>query len=132
MTMTDPIADLLTRIRNAIAARHETVDIPLSKAKLEIARILKEEGYISNYVVSQGSHQGVLRIQLRYGPGKKPVIGVITRVSRPGCRVYARKTEIPDVLGGMGISILSTSQGIFTGKSAREKGLGGEVLCTIS
>jgi small subunit ribosomal protein S8 len=132
MTMTDPVSDLLTRIRNATQSRHETVDVPLSKMKVEIARILKEEGFISNFIVMPEESHGVLRIQLRYGPGKKPVIDVITRVSRPGCRVYARKTEIPDVLGGMGISILSTSQGILTGRQAREKGLGGEVLCTIS
>ena len=132
MTMTDPVSDMLTRIRNASRSRHETVDVPLSKTKMQIAGILKDEGFISNYAVVQDSKQGTLRIHLRYGPGKKPVIAVMTRVSRPGCRVYAQKSEIPDVLGGMGVSILSTSQGILTGKQAREKGLGGEVLCTIS
>ncbi len=130
--MTDPVSDLLTRIRNACGARHETVDVPLSQMKVQIAGILKQEGFISNYTVVQDEKQGMLRIHLRYGPGKKPVISVMTRVSRPGCRVYARKSEIPDVLGGMGVSILSTSQGVLTGKQAREKGLGGEVLCTIS
>jgi small subunit ribosomal protein S8 len=130
--MTDPVSDLLTRIRNASDARHETVDIPSSKLKMEIARILKEEGYVSNYHLIQDSKQGVIRIQLRYSAGKKPVVSALDRVSRPGCRVYANKNEIPSVLGGLGICILSTSQGIFTGKQAHEKGLGGEVLCTVS
>ena len=132
MTMTDPVSDLLTRIRNASKARHETVDVPSSKMKLEIARLLKEEGYISNYALVQDNKQGIIRIQLRYATGKSPVISALDRVSRPGCRVYADKTEIPTVLGGLGICILSTSQGVLTGKQAQEKGLGGEVLCTIS
>jgi small subunit ribosomal protein S8 len=132
MTMTDPIADLLTRIRNAIASKHETVDVPSSKMKLEIVRILKEEGYISNYTISPDKKQGVIRVFLRYAPGKVPVISSLTRVSRPGCRVYAGKSRIPTVQGGMGVCVVSTSQGLFTGKRAREKGLGGEVLCTIS
>ena len=132
MTMTDPVADLLTRIRNASEARHETVDIPSSKLKLEITRILKEEGYVSNYQLAQDNKQGIIRIQLRYSAGKSPVISSLERVSRPGCRVYAGKSDIPSVLGGLGICIVSTSQGIFTGKQAQEKGLGGEVLCTIS
>jgi small subunit ribosomal protein S8 len=132
MTMTDPVSDLLTRIRNASDARHETVDIPSSKLKLEITRILKEEGYISGYHQIQDNKQGVIRIQLRYASGKSPVLSSLDRVSRPGCRVYANKSEIPSVLGGLGICILSTSQGVFTGKQAHEKGLGGEVLCTIS
>jgi small subunit ribosomal protein S8 len=130
--MTDPIADLLTRVRNAIASKHETVDIPLSKMKLEIVRILKEEGYVSNYTVSSDNKQGVIRVYLRYAPGRVPVINSLTRVSRPGCRVYADKSRIPTVLGGMGVSIISTSHGLLTGKQAKEKGLGGEVLCTIS
>jgi small subunit ribosomal protein S8 len=132
MTMTDPVSDLLTRIRNASDARHETVDIPSSKLKLEITRILKEEGYISNYHLVQDLKQGIIRIQLRYAAGKSPVISALDRVSRPGCRVYANRSEIPSVLGGLGICILSTSQGVFTGKQAQEKGLGGEVLCAIS
>ena len=131
MTMTDPVSDLLTRIRNASDARHETVDIPLSKMKLEIARILKEEGYISGYTSIQDNKQGIIRIQLRY-EGKNAVISSLERVSRPGCRVYVGKSEIPSIIGGLGICILSTSQGIFTGKQAQEKGLGGEVLCAIS
>jgi small subunit ribosomal protein S8 len=132
MTMTDPVSDLLTRIRNASKAKHETVEIPSSQLKLEITRILKEEGYISSYSLVQDNKQGIIRVQLRYAAGKTPVISSLERVSRPGCRVYTRKTEIPSVLGGLGISIVSTSQGVFTGKQAQEKGLGGEVLCTIS
>jgi small subunit ribosomal protein S8 len=130
--MTDPVSDLLTRIRNASQAKHETVDVPSSKLKLEITRILKEEGYISGYSMVQDNKQGIIRIQLRYGAGRSAVISSLDRISRPGCRVFAGKTEIPSVLGGLGICILSTSQGIFTGKQAQEKGLGGEVLCTIS
>ena len=131
MTMTDPVSDLLTRIRNASDAKHETVDIPSSRLKLEIARILKEEGYISNYSVIQDDKQGIIRIQLRYA-GKDSVISSLERISRPGCRVYAGKSDIPSVLGGLGICILSTSQGVLTGKNAQEKGVGGEVLCYIS
>jgi small subunit ribosomal protein S8 len=130
--MTDPIADLLTRIRNAIASRHETVDIPSSKMKLEIVRIFKEEGYVSNYTVSSDQKQGMIRVYLRYAPGRVPVITTLARVSRPGCRVYADKSRIPAVLGGMGICVISTSQGLLTGKQAQAKGLGGEVLCTVS
>ncbi|MDI9613403.1 MAG: 30S ribosomal protein S8 [Acidobacteriota bacterium] len=132
MTMTDPVADLLTRIRNASKARHETVDVPSSRLKLEIVRILKEEGYIANYSLAEDDKQGVIRILLRYVAGRSPVITTLERVSRPGCRVYSGKGEIPEVLGGMGICIVSTSQGVLTGKQAREKGLGGEVLCAIS
>jgi small subunit ribosomal protein S8 len=132
MTMTDPVSDLLTRIRNASEARHESVDVPSSKLKVEITRILKEEGYVSGYSLVQDNKQGIIRIQLRYAAGKNPVISSLARVSRPGCRVYAGKTEIPSILGGLGICILSTSQGVLTGKQAQEKGLGGEVLCAIS
>jgi len=132
MTMTDPVSDLLTRIRNASDARHETVDVPSSKLKLEVTRILKEEGYISNYHLVEDNKQGIIRIQLRYASGKNPVISSLDRVSRPGCRVYADKSTIPSVLGGLGVCIVSTSQGVLTGKQAQEKGLGGEVLCTIS
>jgi small subunit ribosomal protein S8 len=132
MTMTDPVSDLLTRIRNASQARHDTVDVPSSKLKLEIARILKDEGYISGYSLVQDDKQGMIRIQLRYAAGKNPVISSLQRISRPGCRVYAGKTDMPSVLGGLGVCIVSTSQGVFTGKQAQEKGLGGEVLCSIS
>jgi len=131
MSMTDPVADLLTRIRNASAARHETVDVPSSKLKLEIVRILTEEGYVAGYTESRDTRQGMIRIQLRYEAGKKPVITQLSRVSRPGCRIYARKDEIPSILGGLGICILSTSQGVFTGKQAAAKGLGGELLCSV-
>lgn len=131
MTMTDPVSDLLTRIRNACGARHETVDIPSSRMKLEIARIMKEEGYISGFTHIQDNKQGVIRIQLKYA-GKNTVISSLERISRPGCRVYVGKSEIPPIIGGLGICILSTSQGILTGKQAEEKGLGGEVLCSIS
>jgi small subunit ribosomal protein S8 len=131
MTMTDPVSDLLTRIRNACGARHETVDVPSSKMKLEIVRILKDEGYISGFVYSPDSKQGTIRIQLKYA-GKNAVISSLERVSRPGCRVYVGKSDIPSVIGGMGICIVSTSRGILTGKQAQEKGLGGEVLCSIS
>jgi small subunit ribosomal protein S8 len=130
MTMTDPIADLLTRIRNAIASRRETVDIPSSKMKMDLVRILKEEGYISNYTSTETGSS--IRVQLRYAPGKVSAISHLERVSRPGCRVYAGKSRIPTVQGGLGICVVSTSQGLFTGKNAQEKGLGGEVLCTIS
>ena len=132
MSMTDPVADLLTRIRNAAEARHATVDVPSSKLKLEIVRILKEEGYIESYVVNRDNRQGVIRVQLRYEAGRKPVISTLSRVSRPGCRIYARKSEIPSILGGMGVCIVSTSHGVLTGKQAQERGLGGEVLCSIS
>jgi small subunit ribosomal protein S8 len=132
MTMTDPVSDLLTRIRNASDARHETVDVPSSKLKLEITRILKDEGYISGYALVRDNKQGIIRVQLRYAAGRNSVISSLERVSRPGCRVYAGKSEIPSVLGGLGICILSTSQGILTGKQAQERGVGGEVLCTVS
>jgi len=130
--MNDPISDLLTRIRNALVAKHETVEIPSSRMKLEIVRILKEEGFVANYTQARDDKQGIIQVTLSYASGKRPVISSLTRVSRPGCRVYARKSEIPSVLGGMGICILSTSQGLLTGKQAQEKGLGGEVLCAVS
>ena len=132
MTMTDPIADLLTQIRNAVAARHETVEVPASKMKLEIVRILKEEGFIESYALARDDLQGTIRIVLRYTSGKKPVIGALNRVSRPGCRVYADRTEIPVILGGLGLCILSTSRGILTGEQAKQHGVGGEVLCSVS
>jgi small subunit ribosomal protein S8 len=130
--MNDPVSDLLTRIRNALVAKHETVDIPSSKMKLEMVRILKEEGFVASYTQARDDKQGTIQVTLNYASGKRPVISSLTRVSRPGCRVYARKSEIPSVLGGMGICILSTSQGLLTGKQAQEKGLGGEVLCAVS
>ncbi|MBI4752662.1 MAG: 30S ribosomal protein S8 [Acidobacteria bacterium] len=129
--MTDPIADMLTRMRNALSARHQKVDVPASKMKLEIARILKEEGYINNYKVAGESPKRMIRLYLRYGPKGEPVINVLQRVSRPGCRRYISSTEIPNVLGGLGINIVSTSHGIMTGKQARKTKVGGELVCQI-
>jgi small subunit ribosomal protein S8 len=131
MKLTDPVADMLARIRNAISARHQKVDIPASKLKLEIARILKEEGYISNFKATEEEGHKVLRVYLKYGNNNEAVISKAERVSRPGYRVYVRRTEIPRVLGGMGINILTTPRGVMTGRQARREGLGGEVLCEI-
>ncbi|MEO8657675.1 MAG: 30S ribosomal protein S8 [Bryobacteraceae bacterium] len=131
MTTSDPIADMLTRIRNAIAARHPKVDVPASKLKMDIARILKEEGYITNFkLVEEGSLKNI-RVYLKYTPGNVSVISEIQRVSRPGCRVYAGSKEIPPVLGGLGINIVTTPRGVMTGSTARKEGVGGEVLCRI-
>ena len=127
----DPIADMLTRVRNAIQARHPKVDVPASKLKAEIARILKEEGYIANFKVADEGAKRTIKIYLKYGPGNSPVISTIERVSRPGCRSYAGKGEIPQVQGGLGISILTTAQGVMTGRTARKQGVGGEILCRI-
>lgn len=129
--MTDPLADMFTRIRNASMARHEKVDVPASKLKLEIARILKEEGYIKNFKLTRDDRQGVLRIFLKYEDDKRPVIEGIKRVSRPGRRVYAGAQEIPKVLGGLGIAIVSTSKGVMTDHEARKLNVGGEVLCYV-
>jgi small subunit ribosomal protein S8 len=131
--MTDPIADLLTRIRNAIGARQTKVDIPASRLKIEIARILKEEGYITNYSVktTEGSNARTLRLFLRYGPKGESVISHLERISRPSRRVYLPSGEIGKVLGGLGINILSTSRGVMTGRQARRARIGGEVLCNI-
>jgi small subunit ribosomal protein S8 len=129
--MTDPIADMLTRIRNALGARHSKVDVPASRLKAEIARILKEEGYINNYKVSGEGPRKSIRIYLRYGPKGEMVINQIDRVSKPGCRQYLGSGEIPNILGGLGINIVSTSRGIMTGKQARRAHLGGEILCNI-
>ncbi len=131
MNMTDPIADMITRIRNAVRARLPKVDIPKSKLKTEIARILKDEGYISNYKISEDGKQGVLRVFLKYGPGMERVITDVQRVSRPGCRIYCGKDAIPRVYGGLGINILSTSRGVMTGRSAAREGVGGEILCNV-
>lgn len=129
--MTDPIADMLTRIRNAAQAKHQKVDMPASRLKVEIARILKEEGYISHFKTSEESGKSFLTVFLKYGPKGEKVISSIERISRPGCRVYVSKTEIPKVLGGLGINILTTSHGVMTGKQARRQGFGGELLCNI-
>ena len=129
--MTDPIADMLTRVRNAVQAKHQKVDMPASRLKVEIARILKEEGYIAHYKTSEEEGKNFLTVFLKYGPKGEKVISNIERVSRPGCRVYVSKTEIRKVLGGLGINILTTSHGIMTGKQARKQGFGGELLCNI-
>jgi small subunit ribosomal protein S8 len=129
--MTDPIADMLTRIRNALQSRHAKVDVPKSKLKLEIARILKDEGYIQNYKMVEDSIQGDIRIFLRKSGVGEDVIESLERVSKPGCRIYCSKDEIPKVRGGLGINILSTSKGVMTGRRAIETGVGGEILCNI-
>jgi|SRR5579875_804805 small subunit ribosomal protein S8 len=129
--MTDPIADMLTRIRNALINRYGSIEIPASNIKVEIARVLKEEGYIGDYGLIEDRNRKVIKIELKYTPEKEPIITEIRRVSKPGCRVYVDKNEIPRVKGGLGISILSTSRGIMTGIQARRSGVGGELICTI-
>lgn len=131
MSMTDPIADMLTRVRNALMARHDHVTIPSSKIKLEISKILKQEGYICDYRLETDQRQGLLHLALKYGPQGEHVISGLERVSKPGRRVYISHGDIPDVLGGMGISILSTSKGILDGRSARRLGVGGEWICNV-
>lgn len=131
MTMTDPIADMLTRIRNAARASHDSTDIPGSKMKINIAKVLKAEGYIKNFrIVSDGRHK-VIRIFLNYDEHGDAVIDGLKRVSKPSCRVYSRHDEIPPVLGGLGISIVSTSKGLVTDRQAKAMGVGGEVICTV-
>jgi small subunit ribosomal protein S8 len=129
--MTDPIADMLTRIRNAIKARHTKVDVPASKLKTELARILKEEGYILNYKLAEEGPRRVIRIYLKYQANNRPVISELTRVSRPGCRVYVGSQQIPSVLGGLGINVLTTPRGLMTGRDARKQKVGGELLCQV-
>ncbi|MEZ5344122.1 MAG: 30S ribosomal protein S8 [Pyrinomonadaceae bacterium] len=129
--MTDPIADMLTRIRNAISAKHARVDIPGSKMKLEVARVLKEEGYINNYVTKGDKPKFVIRVFLRYDAKGVSSITHISRVSSPGRRVYVGATEIPKVLGGYGVNILSTSKGLMSGRNARRENIGGEVIANI-
>lgn len=131
MSMTDPIADMLTRIRNAGQALHEEVDIPLSTLKVEIARILKQEGFIKGYKVIEGRPQGILRVFLKYGPGNERVINELSRASRPGRRLYAGARKIPKVKTGLGVAILSTSKGVMTDGEAKAAGVGGEVLCYV-
>jgi small subunit ribosomal protein S8 len=131
MRLTDPVADFLARIRNSIRARHQKVDMPASKLKLEIARILKEEGYIANYKAVEEEGHKVLRIYLKYSSNDEAAISNLARVSKPGCRVYVRRSEIPRVLGGMGINILTTPRGVMTGRQARKEGVGGEILCEV-
>jgi len=131
MALTDPIADMLTRIRNANQALLEKVDMPASRFKVEIAKTLKAEGFIRAYKLIDDNKQGVLRVYLKFGPGNERVILGIKRVSRPGLRVYRKAAQIPRVMSGLGVAIVSTSQGVMTGKQARQRSLGGEVLCTV-
>jgi small subunit ribosomal protein S8 len=131
MVMTDPIADMLTRIRNALVVKHEQIQVPASNMKKAIADILAEEGYIKGYTVIDDGHQGILKITLKYAPNNERIITGLKRISKPGLRVYARKDEIPKVLGGLGIAIISTSKGVMTDKQARTLGVGGEVLCYV-
>jgi len=131
MSMTDPIADMLTRVRNANSAFQSSVTMPSSRKLVEIARILKEEGYVSEYVVTPGEVQPTLEITLKYGPKKERVITGIRRISKPGLRVYAKKDELPRVLGGLGTAVISTSKGVMTDKQAKKAGVGGEVIAYI-
>ncbi|MCC6862253.1 MAG: 30S ribosomal protein S8 [Bryobacterales bacterium] len=131
MITSDPIADMLTRVRNAIRARHPKVDVPASKVKTEIARILKEEGYILNFKVAEEGPKRTIKIYLKYTDNNAPVISNLERVSRPGCRVYVGRDDIPRVLGGMGINILTTPRGVMTGRNAHREGIGGEILCQV-
>ena len=131
MTMTDPIADLLTRIRNANTVGHETVEIPASKMKKAIAEILKEEGYITDFDVIEDDKQGMIKVTMKYGSNKERVISGIKKISKPGLKVYAKANEVPKVLGGLGIAIISTSKGIVSDKEARKLGVGGEVICYV-
>lgn len=131
MTMTDPISDMLTRIRNAQKARKTSVSMPASKAKIAVANVLKDEGYITDYEVAGEGAGRTLEVELKYFEGK-PVIEKVERVSKPGLRIYRGKDELPKVLGGMGVAIVSTSQGVMSDREAREKGVGGEVICVVS
>jgi small subunit ribosomal protein S8 len=129
--LTDPIADMLTRIRNANKALHETATMPASRLKQDIARLLKEEGYIRDFRIEKGESFDTLVIELKYGRSRERVITNLKRISKPGRRIYARKDRMPRVLGGMGTAILSTSSGVMTSRSAQERGIGGEVICFI-
>ncbi|MFC1826670.1 30S ribosomal protein S8 [Thermodesulfobacteriota bacterium] len=129
MSMSDPLADFLTRIRNAGMVRYETVDVPMSNLKVGVAKVLREEGYIKDYQIIEDNKQGILRIELKYGPNDERVICGIRRVSKPGLRQYVKADDIPKVLSGLGISILSTSKGIMADREARRLRIGGEILC---
>ena len=131
MVMTDPIADMLTRIRNANTVRHETVEIPASKIKREIAEILKQEGFVRDAEYVNDNKQGIIRLFLKYGQNNERVITGLKRISKPGLRVYAKSNELPRVLGGLGIAIISTSKGLMTDKAARQSKSGGEVVCYV-
>ncbi|MEM5794651.1 MAG: 30S ribosomal protein S8 [Bacillota bacterium] len=131
MVMTDPIADMLTRIRNANSVYHDKVEMPASKIKQAIAKVLKEEGFIKDFEYVSDDKQGIIRVNLKYGPNREKVITGLKRISKPGLRVYAKTDEIPRVLRGLGIAILSTSKGIMADKQARKEGIGGEVICYV-
>ena len=131
MTVSDPISDMLTRIRNAIKVRHDVVLVPASKVKLSIARILKEEGFVSDYEVVRGKPHRVIKIYLKYSDEKQPVLTGLERASRPGLRVYVQRKEIPRVYGGLGIAVISTPSGVMTGQQAWRQGIGGELLCYV-
>ena len=131
MAMTDPIADMLTRIRNANTVGHKSVDIPASKMKKAIAQILLDEGFIENFEIVSDNAQGTIKVDLKYGPNKEKTIYGIKKISKPGLRVYAKADRVPKVLGGLGIAILSTSKGVITDKEARKLGVGGEVICYV-
>ncbi len=131
MSMTDPIADMITRIRNGVRAKLSRVDVPGSKLKAEIARILKDEGFVASFKTIEDQKQNVIRVYLKYGPGMERTITNLQRVSRPGCRIYCGKDEIPQVFGGLGINIRSPSRGVMTGRRAAREGLGGEILCNV-
>lgn len=131
MSLTDPVADLLTRIRNGVRSHHVKVDVPSSKLKLEIIKILQDEGYVGGFKLNEENGRPYLKVQLKYGPNDQPVISNLRRVSQPGCRVYIGRHDIRPVLGGLGISILSTPRGVMTGRQARKLGVGGELLCEV-
>lgn len=131
MTMTDPIADMLTRIRNANIVGHDTVEIPASKMKKSIAEILLNEGFIENFEVVDDNKQGIIKVEMKYGANKEKVINGIKKISKPGLKVYAKANDIPKVLGGLGIAIISTSKGVVSDKEARKLGVGGEVICYV-
>ena len=131
MTMTDPVADMLTRIRNANTAGHASVEIPASKMKKNIADILVKEGYIKGYELVEDEKQGIIKVQMKYGADKQKVISGIKRISKPGLKVYAKSSDVPKVLGGLGVAIISTSSGLITDKEARSTGVGGEVICYV-
>jgi small subunit ribosomal protein S8 len=131
MTMTDPVADMLTRIRNASIAYHDATSMPSSKVKVNVARILEEEGYIAGYRVEDTSPQPTLHVTMKYGPNRERVIAGLRRISKPGLRVYVKRDEIPRVLGGLGVAILSTNDGLMTDRTARKNGVGGEVIAYV-
>ncbi|HAN86694.1 MAG: 30S ribosomal protein S8 [Bacillota bacterium] len=129
MVLTDPIADMLTRIRNANTVTHEVVEIPASRMKAELAKIMKDEGYIRGFEVARGDKYEVIKVYMKYGPSKQKTIHGLKRISKPGLRVYVKKDEVPKVLNGLGTAVISTSRGLMTDRQAREAGLGGEVIC---